>query len=360
MNTEAQGICDGIVLFEGKTSRHLMVDPMVSNTYLLDDGNQVIIFDPSCGKRIAKSIEAFIGPRIAKRASWEKGFVIAGHSHIDHANNFYLSDLLGSAETHVLVHERGFEGDKVMNDPVPFVQRLVEQTAEHYSMYRLFFFPYNVLMYPLVALNAISPSLASKVFSRIGAAPFPRPVDGSTSPEPLKESELQRVNLGGLEITCWKIGDKMILPTPGHSPCSVSLLWPDRKALFVSDADWIGNPTFPTSSVKDAISSLQTMKALAEAGQVDLLLPAHGMVKRGMQEILVHVNYRVMRLQALREQVLSFYRVFPGKTDLLGLTNFLVQKSPLFRTLKNNQYPRLVLFVHNVVLACLRDEGLLS
>jgi glyoxylase-like metal-dependent hydrolase (beta-lactamase superfamily II) len=360
MNTEAQRVCDGIILFEGKTSRHLMVDPMVSNTYLLDDGKQVVIFDPSCGKKIAKSIEAYISLRVAAGGKWETGCVIAGHSHIDHANNFYVSDLFGSAETHVLVHERGFEGGKVMNDPVPFVQSLVEQTAEHYSMYRLFFFPYNILMYPLVALNAVSPSLASTVFSRIGAAPFPRPVDGSTSPEPLRESDLQTVKLEGLEIKCWKLGDKLILPTPGHSPCSVSLLWPNRKALFVSDADWIGNPTFPTSSVKQGISSLQTLKALSEAGQVNWLLPAHGIVKRGLQEILIHLNYRIMRLQALREEVLSFYQVFPEKNDLLGLTNYLVQRSPLFRTLKNNQYPRFVLFVHNIVLACLREEGLLS
>jgi len=359
MNTKAQSVRDGIILFEGKTSRHLMVDPMVSNTYMLDDGNQVVIFDPSCGKEIGRSIEAYIRQRAGAGVTWETGLVIAGHSHIDHANNFYLADMLGTAETRVLVHERGFENGKVMNDPVPFVHRLVERTAHYYSIYGIFFFPYNVLMYPLVALNALSPALASKVFSRIGAVPFPRPVDGFIRPEPLRESDIETVKLDGLEIKCWRFGEKMVLPSPGHSPCSVSLLWPGRKALFVSDADWIGNPTFPTSSLKDCISSLQTMKALTEAGQVDLLLPAHGKVKEGRDEILVHINYRILRLQALKAEVLSFYRACRGEKDLLELTEDLVQRSPLYRTLKNNQYPRMVIFVHNLVLACLREEGLL-
>jgi glyoxylase-like metal-dependent hydrolase (beta-lactamase superfamily II) len=359
MNTEARRVQDGIILFEGKTARNLLIDPMVSNTYILDDGNQAIIFDPSCGKKIGRSIEAYIRLRVEAGIKWETGLVIAGHSHIDHANNFYLSDVLGAAESRVLVHERGFEDGKVMNDPVVFVHRLVEQTAKYYSIYSVFFFPYNILMYPLVALNALSPELASKVFSRIGAAPFPRPVDGLTKPEPLRESDLETVKSDGLEIKCWQLGDKMVLPTPGHSPCSVSLLWPGRKALFVSDADWIGNPPFVTSSLKDCMSSLQTMKALTEAGQVDLLLPAHGRVKEGREEILVHIDYRIMHLQALRKEVLSFYRICRGEKDLFELTDELVKRSPLFRTLKNNQYPRFVMFVHNIVLACLRDEGLL-
>jgi len=77
-----------------------MMDPMVSHTYFLEDDDQVILFDPSCGKNIGKRLEEHIRARRAD-ASWNKAFVIAGHSHLDHANNFYLADKFGTSETHV-------------------------------------------------------------------------------------------------------------------------------------------------------------------------------------------------------------------------------------------------------------------
>ena len=44
---------DGIVLFQGSISTNVLIKPMVSNAYLLEDGDEIVLFDPSCGKEIA-------------------------------------------------------------------------------------------------------------------------------------------------------------------------------------------------------------------------------------------------------------------------------------------------------------------
>jgi len=359
MKKEPIKIREGITLFEGKISRNLLFEPIVSHTYFLEDRNEVIIFDPSCGKNISKRIEKYIRKRHKDKVEWMKAFIIAGHSHLDHANNFYLSDMLKAKETHIYVHESGFQNGKVMNEPAPWIKKEFEEILRYYNPFLAYYVPYNLLIYPIAALNILSANSALKVFSSIGGLPFPGPVNGAIQPEPLRENDAQIVNLGDIEIKGWKLNGKVILPTPGHSPCSVSLFWPERKALFVSDADWIGNPVFMSSSVKNCISSLGKMKELAQGGKVDLLLPAHGEVKEGEEKVTTHLDFHIRRLETTRNEVLSFYQSYGKEKNVRKLTKSLVHGSPLFGMLKQGNYPRYVIFVHNMVALCLKEEGIL-
>jgi glyoxylase-like metal-dependent hydrolase (beta-lactamase superfamily II) len=309
---------------------------------------------------MAKKIEAYIQKRHKENAEWQKAVIIAGHSHLDHANNFYLSDKLKADETHIYVHESGFEKEKLMNDPAPWINKEFKEIKRYYNPFLSFFTPYNLLIYPLAALDILSTKVALKVFSSIGALPFAGPVNGSVQPEPLVEKDTQMVDVGGIEITGWKLNDKVIFSTPGHSPCSVSLFWPERNALFVSDADWVGNPVFMSSSVKDCISSLRKMKELANAGKVDLLLPAHGGIKEGDEKVITHLDFHIRRLEAMRNEVLFFYHSGGKEKDIRKLTKDLVHKSPLFGMFKQGNYPRFVIFVHNMVALCLKEAGILN
>ena len=266
METKRTEIRKGIVLFAGKISRHLMLEPMVSNSYVLEQGDEVIVFDPSCGKEMGRRLEAFIRERRGAKAGWQKAFLIAGHSHMDHANNFYLSDVIGAEDTRIYVHEKGFKNGKLMNEPAPFIRKAIEETRGYYNPYLSFFAPYNLLLYPYAALDMVSQDFAARLFSWTGSIRFPSPNNGSVLPEPLREADAQLVDVGGTSIRGWPLNGKVILPTPGHSPCSVSLLWPERKALFISDADWIGNPVFISSTIRDCISSLGKMKDLTMGG----------------------------------------------------------------------------------------------
>ncbi len=360
MNLQPVEVRRGIVFFKGAISRNLALEPMISNSYFLEDGDEVIIFDPSCGKEIARRIEDHIRSRREAKAEWKRSFLIAGHSHLDHAGNFYLSEVLGAPESHIYVHEKGFQDGQVRNQPVPHMEYVIDESKKYYNPYLTYPAPYNLLMYPFAALDALSPALARSVVGRVAAFPWPAPVNGSVKPEPLTEENLQLIDLGNFEVRGWKVGSKVILPTPGHSPCSVSLFWPEQKALFVSDADWIGNPVFASASVRDSISSLEKLKALTEAGKVELLLPAHGRLTEGSDQALSYLDFHIRCLEVMRNEVLSAYRSSGEEKDVRKLTRRLTQESPLFKMLKLVNAPTLVVFVHNIVAACLREEGILD
>lgn len=66
-----------------------------------------------------------------------------------------------------------------------------------------------------------------------------------------------------------------VLETPGHSPGSLSLYWPKRKALFTGDvvfAGGVGRTDFPEGDDQALSKSLGKLAGL----EVDLLLPGHG------------------------------------------------------------------------------------
>lgn len=350
---------DGIVFFEGKISTNNLLRPMVSNAYLLEDGDEIILFDPSCGKEIAKRIEAYIRKRREAVVECRRAIVIAGHSHIDHANNFYLGDLFGAKETRIYVHEKGFKNGMVMNEVVPFIKNIAEESNKYYNFFSAYSGPGFLPGYPLMIMDRISPTLAAKTFSKLAALAWPAPVNGSVKPEPLKEEDVQKVDIGDTEVKGWRLGDKFILATPGHSPCSVSLFWPDRKAIFISDADWYGNPVFVTSSLKDCVSSLEMMKKLTKAGKVDLFLPAHGEVKESAENILSHLDSCIQHLEGIRNEVLTAYQSC-GEKDIIKLTKMLAREYPLFKALKQHQFPRAIVFVYNIVAVCLKEEGIIT
>ena len=180
MNKHPVQIRSGIVLFRGEISRHLLIRPMTSNAYFLEDDDAVILFDPSCGSAIAGSMEAHVRSRRHAGARWQRAFLVAGHSHIDHAGNFFLSGVFGAAESHVYVHERGFEKGRVVNEPRAFIEKMMGESRDYYNPYLALAFPYRLFMLPVAALDGVSRRLALKAFAAMAAIPWPRPRNGIT------------------------------------------------------------------------------------------------------------------------------------------------------------------------------------
>jgi len=358
MNGNHTRIREGIVRIEGRISRNLMMETIVSHIYFLEDGEEVIVFDPSCGRKIALKAESYIDQRKREGAKWSRALVIAGHSHFDHANNFYLGDLLGAEDTHVFVHEAGFKDGRVMNEPNAFVQKVVEQTIEYYQIYKSFYLPYKILIAPLAVLDFFSRELAKKLFAAVGSISFPPPRNGTTPAEAIKEADLEDMDINGVKFKGWNLNGKVLFPTPGHSPCSISLLWPERKTVLVSDADWVGNPVFVDGSFSDCISSLERVREFVDAGVVDLLLPAHGEAKEGKDKILTHLDFHLRRIELIRQEILDFH-ARTGEKDILKLTKILVNDSPLFMMLKYANYPRDVVLLSNMVALSLEEAGVI-
>ena len=68
---------------------------------------------------------------------------------MDHANNFYLSDVIGAPESHIYVHESGFQDGRVKN--VRKLTRVLTQESSLFKMLksvnhpRLVVFVYNIV-----------------------------------------------------------------------------------------------------------------------------------------------------------------------------------------------------------------------
>jgi glyoxylase-like metal-dependent hydrolase (beta-lactamase superfamily II) len=83
-----------------------------------------------------------------------------------------------------------------------------------------------------------------------------------------------------------------IYQTPGHSPGSLSIYWPERKVLFTGDLIFhggIGRTDFPEGNSKLLMESIEKMSTL----DTELLLPGHGNLVMGKD--LVLQNYESIR-----------------------------------------------------------------
>jgi len=351
---KAETIRKGITMVPGTISRNLLFLPMVSSVYILEDGGDIIIFDPSCGKKIGRAVESYIKKRKDEGVKWENALIFAGHSHIDHANNFYLKDVIDAPHSRTLVHEKGFVDGQVLNDPFRMIAHMVKQAKGHYNIFRGFPFPYSLLLSPFVALDAVFPNMACSAFAAVGSLPWSKPRNGTAKPEALLETDLENIDINGIAVKGWKFSKFILLPTPGHSPCSVSLLWLDKKAIFTSDVDWPGNPVFINASIKDCIASLSFLKALAEADAIQLYLPSHETSIKGKNRVILHLDGRIGRLERMKDQVLSLSKEM-GEKNVLKLTKKLIRISADFQMARLSHYPRFVSFTQAFVAVTLLE-----
>ena len=75
-----------------------------------------------------------------------------------------------------------------------------------------------------------------------------------------------------------------VLETPGHSPGSVSLYWPDKKALFPGDVifrEGLGRTDLPGGNGQILKASIKALEAL----DVEWALPGHGEPVSGAEEV---------------------------------------------------------------------------
>ncbi len=86
---------------------------------------------------------------------------------------------------------------------------------------------------------------------------------------------------GNLEV---KGIELQVIPSPGHSPGSVALYWPARKALFTGDVlflDGLGRTDLPGGNGAILKQSIKELAAL----DAEWLLPGHGEIVRGDAQV---------------------------------------------------------------------------
>lgn len=89
-----------------------------------------------------------------------------------------------------------------------------------------------------------------------------------------------------------KLGAKklQVLHTPGHSPGSISLYWPEKKALFTGDAVFsmgVGRTDFPGGDGNLLRESIERLARL----DAEWLLSGHGEVMKGKKNIQRNFGY---------------------------------------------------------------------
>ena len=89
-----------------------------------------------------------------------------------------------------------------------------------------------------------------------------------------------------------KLGAKtlQVLHTPGHSPGSISLYWPEKKALFTGDTVFpmgVGRTDFPGGDGNLLRESIERLARL----DAEWLLPGHGEVIKGKKNIQQNFGY---------------------------------------------------------------------
>jgi glyoxylase-like metal-dependent hydrolase (beta-lactamase superfamily II) len=94
-----------------------------------------------------------------------------------------------------------------------------------------------------------------------------------------------------LQAGALRVGDLEfeICHTPGHSPGSTSIYWPDRKALFTGDVVFeggIGRTDLPGGDSRLLKDSLTALRGL----EVEWLLPGHGGIVQGRREVEANFN----------------------------------------------------------------------
>jgi glyoxylase-like metal-dependent hydrolase (beta-lactamase superfamily II) len=81
-----------------------------------------------------------------------------------------------------------------------------------------------------------------------------------------------------------------IYSTPGHSPGSLSIYWPERKILFTGDVIFfggIGRTDFLEGNSKRLMESIERLSRL----ETEILLPGHGEMVIGRETVLQNFEF---------------------------------------------------------------------
>ena len=119
----------------------------------------------------------------------------------------------------------------------------------------------------------------------------------------LKETGMGFYNMFGLQLPEYRVDIPLkegefkvknivfeIYHTPGHSPGSISIYWPEKKSLIVGDVIFqagVGRTDFPGGDGSLLKQSIERLSKL----DVEYLLPGHGEIVQGKDNIKKNFDY---------------------------------------------------------------------
>lgn len=106
----------------------------------------------------------------------------------------------------------------------------------------------------------------------------------------LGEADSEEFDLGGIPFTGWRVGGAYLLPTPGHSPDSLSIYLKGERAVFPGDLLWYVNPNHMEGSIDSLLQSIAKLKSWVTVEGIDYMGGGHFLPIEGKQEIIDHIS----------------------------------------------------------------------
>ena len=166
----------------------------------------------------------------------------------------------------------------------------------------------------------------------------------------------EEFGFGGVTFGGWRVGEVYLLSTPGHSPDSLSIYMPSKKAIFTGDLLWYVNPNGPEGSIESLFQSVAKLKSLVEGEGIDYLGGGHFEPVLGRQRILDHISQYEEKEKALVRRLEEAVGGDSVTVDYL-LEKLKESDRPAIMEALRINYPYYPSYLHRFIRVFLRERG---
>lgn len=127
-----------------------------------------------------------------------------------------------------------------------------------------------------------------------------------------------------------KKGQLILKDAPGHTADSIFTLYPEKGIIFAGDA--LSDMEFPFiyHSSLAYLKSLKLAEQLVDTYELEVLVPGHGNVAFGRQEICQRIKVDLAYLERLRAETLKFFRRgLKDRQIITALMEFRYNNNPI-------------------------------
>lgn len=259
-------IAEDVWMVEGYVSSIFLLKPASSNTFILRDGDTVLVVDPGLYPfyrgRILELVEKF------RRGGAKRVVLTVTQGHFDHVGNNDVLLETGFADRRFVLAEPELPTIDLLED----FMRDLDDLAELYDVYSVLD---GRVTSVVKAASRVSPRLARAIFKAHFKALFAGLGTMKDRVEVLPLDGKEKRVFGSVELEGWALGRFFLVHDGSHSPGHISIY--DGKTGFLMSGDVTVeiNPAFYYSSLDRCIETAGKYRAMAEEGFIELASDSH-------------------------------------------------------------------------------------
>jgi glyoxylase-like metal-dependent hydrolase (beta-lactamase superfamily II) len=259
-------IAEDIWMLEGYVSDYFLLKPASSNTYVLRDGNTLLIVDPGLYPFYRQRIIDLV--RRLKRDGVDRVVLTVTQGHFDHVGNNDVILETGIEDWRFVLPEPELKVIDVLNDFMGDIDDL----ARLYDVYSMFD---GRVTTAVKAASKVSPRLARSLLKAHFAALFGGLGTMRENASVLTLDTREKRRFGSVELEGWPLGRFFLIHDASHSPGHISIYDPESRFLMSGDVTVEINPAFYYSSMDRCIEMAGKYRVMAEEGYIELASDSH-------------------------------------------------------------------------------------